>query len=540
MPICDRDLEPEELVPPPSRLRRWIGRTMQSLLGLGLGLLIAEGAFWLRDDGAFPHVNFYEPDPELGARLRPGASMRFRLAGNPTSEINVNAQGFRGEDWPSPSEQEPNAIMVFGDSQVFGLGVDDDETFSAVLAERTGRQVLNAGVPTYGPPEYLALAERLLAEREVDTLIYVVNFLNDPFELERPNVERHAIWDGWAVRIETSPDPEAIAAFPGRRWLMSRSHLVYAARRWWHREDQAEWVAESENGLPSEGDWADLLGVAESSRAAEAARVAELEAVAAEKAKTAEQVASVRYHAEYADEELALVERTLKTMRAPRERGLSRYHEEVLAHPRDIIHVRWGESSRSVRVTSEMYSQALAEKRRLEEENAQRQRDHVARREHLQAKRERLREQVKTDADLEQLAELEQRLRELEAHEPPPRVALSPFEPHLRALASLCERHGTRLLVVALPFDVQVSSEEWAKYGITDGPDMRPTRALLEDLVLDAQSLGIPAFDATAALAAAEPGAFLHGDIHMTAKGHAALADAIAKALRNLEYLARG
>ena len=53
-------------------------------------------------------------------------------------------------------------------------------------------------------------------------------------------------------------------------------------------------------------------------------------------------------------------------------------------------------------------------------------------------------------------------------------------------------------------------------------------------------ALGIVAIDASPALVAAEPGAFLYGDIHMTAKGHAALAEAIAKALRNLEFLARG
>ncbi|HLT37839.1 MAG TPA: hypothetical protein VK034_16220, partial [Enhygromyxa sp.] len=226
------------------------------------------------------------------------------------------------------------------------------------------------------------------------------------------------------------------------------------------------------------------------------------------------------------------------TMRAPYERRVSWYTRKILeSHPGDIIRVSYGESSRDVRVTSEMYNQALAEKRRLAAENAKRQRDHVTRRERLLARRDHLREQ---DGDRDRLAELEQRLAELEAVEPPPRVALSPFEPHLRELAALCERHGAELLVVALPFDVQVSSEEWAKYGVADGPDMRPTRALLDDLVSDAESLGIPAINASYALAKAEPGAFLDGDIHMTPRGHEALAEAIARALRNLQYLARG
>jgi len=36
------------------------------------------------------------------------------------------------------------------------------------------------------------------------------------------------------------------------------------------------------------------------------------------------------------------------------------------------------------------------------------------------------------------------------------------------------------------------------------------------------------ALDATPALAAAEPGAFLDGDIHLTPRGHRALAEALA------------
>ena len=46
-----------------------------------------------------------------------------------------------------------------------------------------------------------------------------------------------------------------------------------------------------------------------------------------------------------------------------------------------------------------------------------------------------------------------------------------------------------------------------------------------------AQNLGARSFDATDALRAAEPGAFLDGDLHMTAKGQRALAEAVAETL---------
>jgi hypothetical protein len=107
----------------------------------------------------------------------------------------------------------------------------------------------------------------------------------------------------------------------------------------------------------------------------------------------------------------------------------------------------------------------------------------------------------------------------------------SHFHAYLQEFKALCDQHGAELVVVALPIDVQVSAEEWAKYGVTDAPDMQDSLVLLDDLIADASALGLRALDATAALRAAEPGAFLDHDIHMTAKGHAALADALAATL---------
>src|SRR5262249_4884353 len=94
---------------------------------------------------------------------------------------------------------------------------------------------------------------------------------------------------------------------------------------------------------------------------------------------------------------------------------------------------------------------------------------------------------------------------------------------------------GAKLLVVALPMDLMVSPAEWAKYGATSPVDMAKALILVDDVVASAEALGAAGLDATPALSAAEPGAFLDGDIHMTPKGHRALAEAIAGRLREVE-----
>jgi len=107
----------------------------------------------------------------------------------------------------------------------------------------------------------------------------------------------------------------------------------------------------------------------------------------------------------------------------------------------------------------------------------------------------------------------------------------SQFRGYLEDFKRLCDEHGADLVVVALPIDVQVDRGEWAKYGVTEAPDMSESLVLLDDLIAEAQDLGLRALDATAALRAAQPGAFLDHDIHMTAKGHAALAGALVETL---------
>ena len=41
----------------------------QIVAGVIVAALLAEAAFWLRDRGAFPHLNCYVADPKLGVRL---------------------------------------------------------------------------------------------------------------------------------------------------------------------------------------------------------------------------------------------------------------------------------------------------------------------------------------------------------------------------------------------------------------------------------------------------------------------------------------
>jgi len=513
--------------PPPAEpktrpRRRWLRRTLiasQVALGLVLGLWGTEYMFSERAQGAFPHVNFYVPDAELGVRLEPGAAMNFRLGNNPLTTIHVNTSGYRGPEWSEPvrdAKPSEGEVLVLGDSQVFGLGVNDDETFSARLAEHTGRSVINAGVPTYGPQEYLAITDELLAKRRPQTVVYVLNFLNDPFELERPNNERHAVWDGWAVRIESAPEPGTTTHFPGRRWLMSKSHAMYAARRWLYERGKAELPDHANFGFPSEGDWQDLIGSGAVSQAKAQAQTQE--------AKQA--LASKRDQLNSLGEKFSKNRSELDSLISQASDYEWGRNEPRLAkgRPGDIVSNRYSEASRDILVTAKIIRAASR-----------------ARDKYLQKLLSQEAKQGKSKAKslLESEAKLKAQRDTLRQEIAAGRVTFenqpSVFEPHLAELAELCEQHGAELVVVALPVDVQVSADEWGKYGVdpvAEGIDMEPSLALLDDLIASAHRVGARGLDATPALRDAGPGAFLEGDIHMTAKGHAALAQALAQTLK--------
>jgi hypothetical protein len=138
----------------------------------------------------------------------------------------------------------------------------------------------------------------------------------------------------------------------------------------------------------------------------------------------------------------------------------------------------------------------------------------------------------KNDPELQKLIDERRDLRaKLDALRPEGEPAhVVPVESALLEVKAACDAAGARLAVVALPLDVMVSADEWKKYRVPP-LDMTPTKVLVEDVVSRAERLGAVAVDPTAALAAAEPGAFLDGDLHLTPKGHAALAQAIVEAM---------
>ncbi len=179
------------------RRRRSLGRRVALAVGaLVAELLLIEAA--LRLFGLMPpepraqagehaereRKNFVA-DPELGWRMRPGTSFRWRTEGQEFPFL-ADARGFRIDERPDAPAAPTGAprIALVGDSFTFGTGVIFADTFGAKLAAALGAAAENRAQPGFGVDQMWRTAElEVLRESPPDLL--VVGLILDDFERTR-------------------------------------------------------------------------------------------------------------------------------------------------------------------------------------------------------------------------------------------------------------------------------------------------------------------------------------------------------------------
>lgn len=121
----------------------------------------------LRTDDAGAPQRYMIRDPLLGNVLRPGYRGRFVHPEYGGELVEINPDGFRGADWPMEPDPGALRVLLLGDSSVFGMGTNEEQTISAHLERLledlhpSGEpRVFNLGVPGYGPRHVRILLER--------------------------------------------------------------------------------------------------------------------------------------------------------------------------------------------------------------------------------------------------------------------------------------------------------------------------------------------------------------------------------------------
>jgi len=159
-------------------MRRVVGKLGLLLAGTALALLAAEVVVRLAAPYARDHVmpsGTFDMDDALGWRLASERTGRHR-----TRYFDVvyrtNRAGFRDRQRVADQAAETWRMLVYGDSQVFGWGVEVADRFTNRLEEQSaGAQVWNLAVPGYGLDQQIISYASLADDIAVDQVVFYVS-----------------------------------------------------------------------------------------------------------------------------------------------------------------------------------------------------------------------------------------------------------------------------------------------------------------------------------------------------------------------------
>lgn len=164
------------------RFSRRISTLSITTLGVLLtGLLMAEATvrIFAPRPVTVHSEGLFEPDPPRRFRLTPGHNGFLSNIIEFETSISINTLGLRGPEL-AEKKNSSRRILVIGDSFAFGWGVEQDETFVALLGqELQDTETVNAGVPGFSVVDEVDWFERYGLEQQPDLVLLAVCLAND-------------------------------------------------------------------------------------------------------------------------------------------------------------------------------------------------------------------------------------------------------------------------------------------------------------------------------------------------------------------------
>jgi hypothetical protein len=125
----------------------------------------------------------------------------------------LNSQNYRAPEWSDVDWS--NSIVMFGCSQVFGVGVDEDQTLSYYLSQLLNKPVINLGIPGGSSMALWINTEKLLKHR-INPLAVIYNWPSANRTAELIDNKKNLNAGPWILNC---PQPRF-----GKEWVLHPTH----------------------------------------------------------------------------------------------------------------------------------------------------------------------------------------------------------------------------------------------------------------------------------------------------------------------------
>lgn len=195
-------------------MRQLLEKLLLILGGVIFALVLCEVGLRLAGIG-YPH--FYDFDPVIGAKLRPGIKGYWLKEGG--GYVNINRDGLRDREHPLKKPPNTLRIAVLGDSFAEALQVNQAEAFWAVMEKELqgcenfrerNIEVINFGESGFGTTQELLVLQHRVWKYSPDIILlafYTGNDIadNSPVLNQRPTDFFYLLRDGKLVLDESRP-----------------------------------------------------------------------------------------------------------------------------------------------------------------------------------------------------------------------------------------------------------------------------------------------------------------------------------------------
>jgi hypothetical protein len=157
-----------------------------------------------------------DPDARYGWVNRPATTV-LQVDGHDVVYA-FNAHGDRvGNEHDMPDFERPT-IVVTGESIAEALGIAWEDSFPAILEQRTGMQVIDLGVSAWGHDQAYVRAKDVLGELK-RPLAVVTIVVTQQLQRDLPSTRKHLALgrDGALIAVDPAPEPEWWSSSPLRQ-----------------------------------------------------------------------------------------------------------------------------------------------------------------------------------------------------------------------------------------------------------------------------------------------------------------------------------